>query len=77
MDFMGFAVAGPDEFVSSGHAGPGGELPEPMGLIRSVDTGRTWEVASRGSESDFHVLTTAGARGDGLRRSTGPTPWSG
>lgn len=73
IDLMGFAITGPGEFVASGHAGPNSELPEPMGLIRSVDAGRTWEVASRGGESDFHVLTTAGSvvvGFDGALRST-------
>lgn len=73
MDFMGLAVAGPGEFVASGHAGPGGELPEPMGLIRSQDAGRTWEALSRGGESDFHSLSASGSvvmGYDGALRST-------
>lgn len=73
IDLMGFAISGPGEFVASGHAGSDTELPEPMGLIRSDDAGRTWEVASRGGESDFHVLTTADSvvvGFDGALRST-------
>jgi len=73
IDLMGFAISGPGEFVASGHQGADSELPEPMGLIRSDDAGRTWEVASRGGDSDFHVLTTAGpvVMGfDGALRST-------
>lgn len=73
MDLMGFAISGPGEFVASGHQGADSELPEPMGLIRSDDAGRSWEVASRGGESDFHELTTAGPvvmAFDGALRST-------
>lgn len=32
------------------------DLPEPVGLIESNDQGETWEVLSRGGESDFHAL---------------------
>ncbi len=73
IDLMGFAISGPGEFVASGHPGADSELPEPMGLIRSDDSGRSWAVASRGGESDFHVLT-AGESGvfgyDGALRSS-------
>lgn len=79
MDFMGFAVAGPGEFVASGHAGPGGEFPEPMGLIRSEDAGRTWAEVSRGGESDFHSLTASDTTTFGydgaLRRTDDGTSW--
>lgn len=79
VDLMGFAP-GPDGLYASGHPGPGVELPEPVGLIRSVDGGRTWTVLSRGGESDFHALTasTAGVLGfDGraLWASTDGEQW--
>ncbi|MGI8948784.1 MAG: F510_1955 family glycosylhydrolase [Ornithinimicrobium sp.] len=79
MDFMGFAVAGPGEFVASGHPGPDVELAEPMGLIRSVDAGRTWAEVSRGGESDFHSLTASPSAVIGydgaLRRTQDGTTW--
>ncbi|AUZ33111.1 hypothetical protein C3B78_00475 [Arthrobacter sp. PGP41] len=62
-DLMGFtAAAGQGVFYASGHPGPGSDLPNPMGLIRSVDGGKTWEQLSRQGESDFHALaaTTSG-----------------
>ncbi|AOT05783.1 F510_1955 family glycosylhydrolase [Arthrobacter sp. U41] len=56
-DLMGFtAAAGQGVFYASGHPGPGSDLPNPMGLIRSVDGGKTWEQLSRQGESDFHAL---------------------
>lgn len=56
-DLMGFtAAADQGVFYASGHPGPGSDLPNPMGLIRSVDGGKTWEQLSRQGESDFHAL---------------------
>ena len=80
IDLMGFTIAGPDRFYASGHPGPGVDLPQPVGLIESVDGGATWAVRSRGGESDFHTLTAAG---DGvlgfdgaLRQSTDERTWT-
>jgi hypothetical protein len=58
-DLMGF-TAGQDQgvFYASGHPGKGSDLPNPLGLIRSGDGGKTWELLSRQGESDFHALTT-------------------
>lgn len=58
-DLMGF-TAGKDNgiFYASGHPGPGSDLPNPLGLIKSSDGGKTWERLSRQGESDFHALTT-------------------
>ncbi|CCH76875.1 conserved hypothetical protein [Nostocoides japonicum T1-X7] len=56
IDLMGFTVTGPGRYLASGHPQPGTDLPQPVGLIESRDEGRTWQVLSRGGESDFHVL---------------------
>jgi len=58
-DLMGF-TPGPDRnvFYASGHPGEGSNLPNPLGLIRSGDGGKTWEPLSRQGESDFHALTS-------------------
>lgn len=61
IDLMGFTVAGPDHFYASGHPGPGVELPEPVGLIESLDGGVTWAPLSRQGQSDFHALTSSDA----------------
>jgi photosystem II stability/assembly factor-like uncharacterized protein len=59
-DLMGF-TAGHDEgiFYASGHPGVGSDLPNPLGLMKSSDGGKTWDQLSRQGESDFHALTTA------------------
>lgn len=79
IDLMGFAVAPDGSYLASGHPGAGVDLPEPAGLIRSTDQGRTWTVASRGGESDFHALgagtgTIAGFDG-ALRVSADGRSW--
>ncbi|WLR60084.1 F510_1955 family glycosylhydrolase [Guptibacillus hwajinpoensis] len=54
-DYMGFqAVA--DGFYSSGHPGEGSSLPNPLGLIKSTDRGKTIEKLGFQGESDFHYL---------------------
>lgn len=60
IDLMGFTVAGPGHYYASGHPGTATDLPQPVGLIESVDGGNTWTVLSRGGRSDFHALTTTG-----------------
>lgn len=73
IDLMGFAVGPDGTFYASGHPGTGTDLPQPVGLITSGDGGRTWRVASRGGESDFHALAV-GPRSvtgfDGALRTT-------
>jgi photosystem II stability/assembly factor-like uncharacterized protein len=57
-DLMGFTAAtGTGIFYASGHPGKDSTMPNPMGLIRSSDGGRTWEQLSRQGQSDFHALT--------------------
>ncbi|NOJ60925.1 exo-alpha-sialidase [Arthrobacter sp. 260] len=79
IDLMGFTTAGNGEFYASGHPGPGSDLPNPVGLIRSTDQGQTWQPLSRQGESDFHALaaTDGGIVGfDGqLRISADGTTW--
>lgn len=76
IDLMGFTIGKDGTLYASGHPAPGTDLPQPVGLITSQDTGRTWQVASRGGRSDFHALT-AGPTGvigfDGALRHTQDT----
>ncbi|WP_427016553.1 F510_1955 family glycosylhydrolase [Pseudarthrobacter sp. P1] len=59
IDLMGFTPTGdPTVFYASGHPGPGSTLPNPAGLIRSTDSGKTWAPVSRQGQSDFHALTS-------------------
>lgn len=79
IDLMGFAIGPDGAYLGSGHPGPGAELDEPVGLIRSTDGGRTWAPVSRAGESDFHGLTAgaglvAGFDGE-LRVSTDGRDW--
>lgn len=79
IDLMGFTTTANGDFYASGHPGPGSDLPNPVGLIRSTDQGQTWQPLSRQGESDFHSLaaTDAGIVGfDGqLRISADGTSW--
>lgn len=70
-DTMGFTVQGPDTFLASGHPGPGREGPGNLGLLISTDAAGSWSEVSLGGVSDFHALTTVGARLYGLDSSTG------
>ncbi len=56
-DLMGF-TATHDRFYSSGHPAPGTGLPNPFGLIRSDDGGKTWQLLGLQGEGDFHLLAT-------------------
>lgn len=59
-DTMGFTVVGPKRYLGSGHPDLRDDLPPLLGLIRSDDAGRTWELRSLAGEADFHVLRSAG-----------------
>lgn len=59
IDLMGFSSAGDNRFYASGHPGTGTNLPDPAGLIRSTDGGRTWKPMSRQGFSDFHALAVS------------------
>lgn len=59
IDLMGFTMAENGDLYASGHPGPGANLPDPVGLIRSTDQGRSWEQVSRQGESDFHALASS------------------
>lgn len=67
-DTMGFTVAGPDDFLGSGHpdaAGVQQGKPGLLGLIGSTDAGETWENLSLSGEVDFHGLAYAHGRAYG------------
>lgn len=79
VDLMGFTLAPGGRYLASGHPGAGSDLPEPVGLIESTDQGESWNVLSRGGESDFHALTAGADRIVGfdgeLRVSTDGENW--
>lgn len=54
-DYMGFTVVDKG-FYTSGHPGPESDLPNPFGIQRSFDGGKTLESIGFTGESDFHFL---------------------
>ncbi|GAA1337555.1 F510_1955 family glycosylhydrolase [Arthrobacter roseus] len=60
IDLMGFTANEEGTLYASGHPGPGTDMPNPVGLIRSTDKGRSWQPMSRQGETDFHALAAAG-----------------
>lgn len=61
-DTMGFTIAGPDDFLASGHPAPGDDSPNPLGLIRSDDRAASWTSLSYSGEEDFHSIDAAGGK---------------
>lgn len=59
-DLMGFTIAGPSTFLSSGHPAPDDDLPQPLGLVESRDGGVSWTPLSLTGEVDFHALEAVG-----------------
>ncbi|MFG6116903.1 F510_1955 family glycosylhydrolase [Thalassobacillus devorans] len=54
-DYMGFTAV--DEgFYTSGHPGKDSDLPNPLGLKKSTDGGRSLENLGFEGESDFHTI---------------------
>lgn len=54
-DYMGFSMAD-DGFYSSGHPAPQSDLPNPLGIVKSNDNGKTIETLALGGVEDFHGL---------------------
>jgi hypothetical protein len=54
-DYMGYAATN-DGFYSSGHAGTGSGLVNPIGLVKSADGGKTLTTLGFAGESDFHLM---------------------
>jgi len=54
-DYMGY-VATSDGFYSSGHPSPGTGLPNPIGLVKSTDGGKTLTPLGFVGEADFHLM---------------------
>ena len=60
-DVMGFATLG-KTLVASGHPAEGSKMPNPIGLVKSIDGGLSWKAISLVGKVDFHFLE--GARND-------------
>jgi len=59
-DVMGLDSDG-SALYASGHPGKGSKLPNPVGLLKSVDGGITWSSVSLLGKVDFHFLEINGA----------------
>lgn len=57
-DFKSLA-ASRDALYSSGHPAPGSRIPDPLGLIKSTDGGKTWRKLGLHGESDFHTMAAS------------------
>lgn len=55
-DYMGFNVVD-QGFYTSGHPGAQSDLPNPIGIQRSLDGGKTLENVGFVGEVDFHLLS--------------------
>ena len=63
-DLMGFGVAGPGDYVASGHPPPEDQTDDAvthLGLVHSTDGGRTWRNVSLAGVADFHILRARGS----------------
>jgi len=58
-DVMGLDADGSTLFAS-GHPSSGSKLPNPLGLLRSTDGGKTWKSISLLGAVDFHSLEVSG-----------------
>lgn len=54
-DYMGFSMVD-DGFYSSGHPAPGSNIKNPLGIIKSIDAGKTIEMLALYGEIDFHSM---------------------
>jgi hypothetical protein len=59
-DVMGFTTLG-KALVASGHPAEGSKMPNPIGLVRSIDGGLSWKAISLVGKVDFHFLEGAGS----------------
>ncbi|MBW6454864.1 MAG: hypothetical protein K0A98_03175 [Trueperaceae bacterium] len=67
-DLMGFRAhpSRAGQVYGSGHPDLRSGLPNPLGLLRSDDRGRTWAPVSLQGTADFHVLTVQATDGEAL-----------
>lgn len=70
LDVMGFTTLGKALFAS-GHPSQGSKMPNPIGLVKSLDGGSTWKAVSLVGKVDFHFLEGAGSDLYGADSQTG------
>ena len=74
-DVMGFTNLG-KILVASGHPSQGSKMPNPIGLVKSLDGGTTWKTVSLIGKVDFHSLEGAGSDLYGADSQTGNLMYS-
>jgi hypothetical protein len=74
-DVMGFTTLG-KALLASGHPSQGSKMPNPIGLVKSIDGGSTWKAISLVGEVDFHFLEGAGSDLYGADAQTGNLMYS-
>jgi photosystem II stability/assembly factor-like uncharacterized protein len=75
IDVMGFTSLGKLLFAS-GHPAIGSKMPNPIGLVKSLDGGLTWKPVSLVGKVDFHFLEGAGSDLYGADSQTGKLMYS-
>lgn len=75
IDIMGFATLG-NVFVASGHPAMGSKMPNPIGVMKSLDSGLTWKSVSLSGKVDFHYMEGAGSDLYGADSQTGNLMYS-
>ena len=75
IDVMGFTSLGKLLFAS-GHPAKGSKMPNPIGLVKSLDGGLTWKSVSLVGKVDFHFLEGAGTDLYGADSQTGKLMYS-
>ena len=75
IDVMGFTSLGKLLFAS-GHPAIGSKMPNPIGLVKSLDGGLTWKPVSLVGKVDFHFLEGAGTDLYGADSQTGKLMYS-
>jgi len=69
-DVMGFTNLG-KALVASGHPSKGSKMPNPIGLVQSIDGGSNWKAVSLAGKVDFHFLEGAGSEVYGADSQSG------
>lgn len=75
IDVMGFASLG-NVLIASGHPAAGSKMPNPIGVMKSLDGGLTWKPISLVGKVDFHFLEGAGSDLYGADSQTGKLLYS-
>ena len=75
LDVMGLGSVG-KTIYASGHPGAKSKLPNPMGLISSSDSGKTWKKISLQGTVDFHMLEVGKSDIYGADSGTGQLMYS-